>query len=223
MKVILISGRMGSGKTYLANELKDELGSETKIMAFADPLKAITVNIFQLLFNRDITETMEQLKRDNTQLRAIFASELLPILCMNLLFAVIQTVGSMLEAPFPMSGLIVAFCNLSVLAYIFHKSHSFTIRHVLQYLGTDILRKQLTSDIFAQSAHQRAKSSKAEYVIFQDCRFQGELDVFYQLSKADPTVKVLFVSIYCAFHVSGVDTQISTHMIQSIAMIFGNL
>jgi hypothetical protein len=47
-------------------------------------------------------------------------------------------------------------------------------REIFQWLGTDILREQINKDFFIMNMQQRIESSKADYIIISDVRFENE-------------------------------------------------
>jgi len=52
--------------------------------------------------------------------------------------------------------------------------HVKTVRDLMEYLGTTLIRNQLDLDVFVRAAIRKAKKSKKGYVIFDDVRFLNE-------------------------------------------------
>jgi len=61
-----------------------------------------------------------------------------------------------------------------------------TPRRLLQYVGTDLFRNNLSQNIWVDIAVNRAKKSLLDIVIFDDCRFENEvaqLDLTIELQR----------------------------------------
>lgn len=50
-------------------------------------------------------------------------------------------------------------------------------RQILQWLGTDILRNNIKKDFFIVNMKQRIDTSKAEYIVISDVRFDNEAEL----------------------------------------------
>lgn len=62
-----------------------------------------------------------------------------------------------------------------------------TPRRLLQYVGTDLFRNNLSQNIWIDIAVNKAKKSLLDIVIFDDCRFENEvaqLDLTIELQRA---------------------------------------
>jgi len=62
-----------------------------------------------------------------------------------------------------------------------------TPRRLLQYVGTDLFRNNLSQNIWIDIAVNKAKKSPFDIVIFDDCRFENEvkqLDLTIELQRA---------------------------------------
>lgn len=62
-------------------------------------------------------------------------------------------------------------------------------REILQWLGTDILRTQINQDFFLMNMKQRIESSKADYILICDVRFDNESE--YVRSLGGKIVKII--------------------------------
>jgi len=54
-------------------------------------------------------------------------------------------------------------------------------REILQWLGTDILRENIDQDFFVMNMKQRIESSKADYILISDVRFDNEAEFIRSL------------------------------------------
>lgn len=54
-------------------------------------------------------------------------------------------------------------------------------RQIFQWLGTDILRTHINQDFFVMNMKQRIDSSKADYIIISDVRFDNEAELIRSL------------------------------------------
>jgi hypothetical protein len=197
--VILISGRIGSGKTYLANELKESLKHPTEILAFAEPLKNIVVDLINLFYEPQGGFNLHDLNNIKNRQGTITN---LNSLNLDVMFHVrsVLLIGWLCALWFGpklfMAALIIYYlvCQYALLK-------SISVRHILQQVGTEILRKHLGGNIFVDRAVISQANSRAQYVIFHDLRFQNELDVFIE----DPQIRLIVVKINSA------QDQFSTH------------
>lgn len=58
-----------------------------------------------------------------------------------------------------------------------HKVYDKTVRHWLQWIGTEVARNQIHPDIWVHRFVERALDSDAQVVIGSDCRFKNEISI----------------------------------------------
>ncbi len=88
-------------------------------------------------------------------------------------------------------------------------------RQILQWLGTDILRTHINEDFFVLNMKQRIDSSKADYILISDVRFDNEAEFIRSLG--GKIIKIIGEGSETTKH-SGHITEkgISFHLIDAI-------
>ncbi len=155
--LIGVSGPIGSGKTTFAKMLCDSLGNAA-ILHFADTLKDACAYAFAIGVENFHDPKLKELTFDCPMI--VHESDL-----------------KMLEAcyrplyPFEFSEKVYQ----KFLGLRFE-----TPRHLLQVVGTDILRDCVNADIHVKAHRRRAQLLGTDYVIVPDVRFVNELDAVDQ-------------------------------------------
>lgn len=153
MTIIGISGKIGSGKNFLANLLMEELnkrGYKTSEASFATPLKNELTDIINL-----VKELNKKNQPDNI---------------------IVAAITTMYQIPVNHSEQIFDFIKEDIIATPEVDGYSRTegIRRALQYLGTDVRRKS-DNDYWVKRFHEQVNDFDG-YVFVTDVRFPNEAD-----------------------------------------------
>lgn len=153
MIIVGISGKIGSGKNYLANLLIEELNSrgyKTGEASFATPLKQELSNIIELI---------QELRNNNQNSETI-----------------IKAITSLYRMPIHHSEKIYSFLEEDINNNSDINGYSRTegVRRALQYLGTDI-RRNSDNDYWVKRFHENMNDFDG-YIFVTDVRFPNEAD-----------------------------------------------
>jgi hypothetical protein len=148
-----MAGQMGSGKDTSADHLVKHHGF-TKL-AFADNLKEMAMSVFSLTREQCYGEK-EKFEMFDTpiQLTEAHVDSILAWVVHRNLFAVSREQ-------------VVKICGLIGTTFL-------TPRHILQFLGTEILRECIREDYHTEVLIKLIRSQGLEKVVISDCRFPNE-------------------------------------------------
>lgn len=59
--------------------------------------------------------------------------------------------------------------------------YNVTPRYILQYMGTDVLRKHFNDNIWIMSLENKIKNSESDKIIITDCRFPNEIKLMKKM------------------------------------------
>jgi len=140
--IISFSGRKGSGKTLLAQEL---VRRGFKKLSFADRLK----EIISELFNFNLSDLSDPLKKEEKFLTSI------------------KWTPECLEKLATMIG---------VSSLKFEPREFWSIRDILQFIGTDIIRN-INENFHVQELEKKLSCNDNDNYVFDDVRFKNELEL----------------------------------------------
>lgn len=150
--IVGVSGKIGSGKDYLTGKLIDELhriGFTTMHTSFATPLKAELDEI--IFFLRSNVEALDE----------VLIPELAQLMSMELADATQLIMFLKKEVTE----------DLTLTAY----SRTLGVRAALQYLGTEIRRRQ-QADYWTKKFVEFVDNADTDFVFTSDARFPNEMD-----------------------------------------------
>lgn len=147
MILIGLSGSAGSGKNYVADQIVAKYGN-VKQLAFADPLKQVVHHMFGIPLEDCYTEAGKNRK---TWVRW---NNVKPYL----------------------DGLHEA-AEKGHAARFYLEGATMTVRDLLQWVGTDLVRKNWCQDHWIMLAEQRIRASVEDVVVVTDVRFENEANL----------------------------------------------
>lgn len=171
MIIVGISGKIGSGKNYLANLLIEELNSrgyKTGEASFATPLKQELSNIIELI---------QELRNNNQNSETI-----------------IKAITSLYRMPIHHSEKIYSFLEEDINNNSDINGYSRTegVRRALQYLGTDV-RRNVDNNYWVKRFHENLTVDG--FVFVTDVRFPNEADSIIEhggkVLRLEPPVEVV--------------------------------
>jgi hypothetical protein len=180
-KIILLHGAARSGKDTFYTIAQDDSLVPMTSFAFSDALKNITIDVLRLLYGRTLTrDQLDDYKNRNDCISAdqrqySLAGYRFSGFALCLAISVLATLWTRDPTTF--------LCML--LYYIMHVSHGplIDVRHLLQQLGTDILRARLSDTLFVDVIVNKIRLQSEDCMCFvTDCRYdveaRGILDAF---------------------------------------------
>lgn len=166
--IIAIAGKMGSGKDTGVNHLVENYNF--KRMAFADNLKFMCMNVFGLSYDECFDEEMKFRPFGYKKERYWFWEKFYKT---PITFKQRHAEGiinwAKEENHFPITDEMRSAIYRLIGIVKFE-----TPRHVLQYVGTEILRNIIDEDYHAKVLYQDILSSGVENIAISDCRFPNE-------------------------------------------------
>lgn len=168
MTIIAVAGKMGSGKDTAVEHLVRNYGF--KRMAFADNLKYACMNVFGLSYEQCFDEA-EKFKPFTEWQPGFFWGG-------KDVAKPISFTGKHAEGLIHWAHGVNKFdvtSEMKIAIYNMIGKVTFeTPRHILQYVGTEILRNIIDEDYHAKVLYQDIQASGAKNIAISDCRFPNE-------------------------------------------------
>lgn len=158
-KIILVSGKLQSGKNTFANFLGkrlSEIGFNVSEDLFAKDLKNNCKNDFKSL-NIAINEKVQ------------YIEELLKYLELSEYQNVVDSVKRQLN-------------EFKIVDENYYEDKTFITRCLLQIYGTEIFRNRVNENHWVDQVIERSKQSNTDFIIVTDVRFENEIDRVKELS-----------------------------------------
>lgn len=176
--VLLISGKLRSGKNQLADYIQDILKSKNikvSTESFASTLKDWCKQDFKPLANT-LANIREEIKCQ-----------------VNLLF---DQPGKFVNPAFEstMKSIYKTLDKLTLIEDNWYENKTEISRILLQLVGTDIFRKRVDNDWWANRLVERCIKCESEFILITDCRFPTELLAFNKYINKDFNVVAIRVN-----------------------------
>lgn len=202
--VIGIMGKAGSGKDTVGEMIRGYIGYDKSIKySFADPLKAMCALVFEIpmvwMYDQDLKTRNVNISTKNPvtigKMREWVAANIAQVDKWNWHIARPELSGKyegtridqVANAIFSKFDDVVfeKLIPQGLATRITHKVYNLSIRTLLQYMGTDVIRELIDNEFWAEI---KSPVSKDSTVVSPDCRFESE--VKYIMSQSGSIVIV---------------------------------
>lgn len=214
MKVILISGESGSGKSYLAREISERIKAYMKddngvvILPFALFLKAFSHEFLNLYFQKDeqtmpllkefLKDLLDRIKEKNWMLinkykSAIKNKSIRKDELFLYIYSLMNVVVDYLNENYAndvinKDRIYIGTDGDFLTSIIYHSYKENDVRTFYQYFGTDYIRNKIDENFHIKmllKAIEKAKERNYKYVIVDDLRFPNEKIFMKSVFKED--------------------------------------